>query len=207
MGKQSLLAAALVPCVLIAGCHVETHKNGDNKDDVHIGTPFGSMQVKTDHASVIAGLGLTPYPGATIVAKKGDDDDGAADVSLSFGAFKLGVHAVDLQSHDGEDKVLAFYRKDMAHYGAVLLCRGEQTVGQPARTGDGLTCDTDRHGSAHDANFELRAGSPLHQHIAGVHAEDGGSRITLVALDLPVSFRDHAGHRDRDHARDDSERE
>ncbi len=204
--KRSTFATAfLLPCALLAGCNVETHKNGDNKDDVNIGTPFGSMHVKTDNASVIAGLGLTPYPGAKIVQKKGDHDDGAADVSMSFGAFKLGVHAVELQSGDPQDKVVAFYRKDMARYGAVIACHGEQTLGQPARTADGLTCDTDRHGSADDAAFELRAGSPSHQHIAGVHAEDGATRIALVALDLPVSFKDHAGH--RDHDRGDDERE
>ncbi len=203
--RRIFVTAFLFPCALVAGCHVETHKNGDNKDDVNIGTPFGSMHVKTDNASVIAGLGLTPYPGAKIVQKKGDHDDGAADVSMSFGGFQLGVHAVELESGDAQDKILAFYRKDMARYGAVIACRGEQTVGQPARTGDGLTCDTDRHGSAGDAELELRAGSPTHQHIAGVRAADGGTHIGLVALDLPVSFRDHAGH--RDHDRGDSERE
>jgi hypothetical protein len=189
IAKNRLLpfASLLVPCVL-AGCRIETHKNGKN-DDVNIGTPFGSMHVKTDDATVVAGLGLTPYPGASFVHKHGDDD-GAADVSMSFGSFKLGVHAVDLRTGDPQDKVIAFYRKDMGRYGAVLECRGNQPVGQPSRTAEGLTCTSDHH-NGDDDELQLRTGSPVHQHIVGIHSEDGGTRIGLVALDLPNGANHH----------------
>ncbi len=177
----------LVPFVL-AGCNVEKHQHGDG-EDVRVGTPFGSVNVKTDADTAMAGIGLTPYPGATLVHKNGHDD-GAADVNLSFGTWKLGVHAADMRSGDPQDKVLAFYRKDMAKYGAVLTCRGHEPVGQPTRTADGLTCSTDQHGND-DSELQLRAGSPQHQHIVGVRSDDGQTRIGLVALELPAGLNHH----------------
>ena len=185
--RRLLPFAPLLVLALLAGCRIDTHKNGEDKN-VSIGTPFGSLNVKTNENNAIAQTGLTPYPGASPVHKHGDDHGAAADVNMSFGSFKLGVHAVELQTPDPEDKVLAFYRKDMGRYGAVLTCRGKQAVGQPARTADGLTCGTNND---NDSKLELRAGSELRQHIVAVHAEDGGTHIGLVALDLPSDFKNH----------------
>ncbi len=175
-----------------AGCHIDTHKNGNGNDNVDIGTPFGSMHVKTDDKASGAQTGLTPYPGATLV-KKDKDDNGAADISMNFGDFKLGVHAVELNTPDAEDKVVAFYKKDMTRYGTVLTCKGKNAVGTPVRTGEGLTCGSDQnHVSVRDTDhLELRAGSERHQHIVGVHTEDGATRIGLVALDLPGGLSHH----------------
>ncbi len=184
----SLLVVSLLVPVLLTGCRVDTHKNGDDKN-VSIATPFGSLNVKTDEANAIARTGLTAYPGASPVHKQGDDH-GAADVNMSFGSFRLGVHAVELQTSDPEDKVLGFYRKDMGRYGGVITCHGHQPVGQPTRTAEGLSCESDEHDSD-DGEVQLRAGSQVHQHIVGVHAEDGGTHIGLVALDLPSDAKNH----------------
>lgn len=185
--SQTLVAVCLLA---VAGCRVSTHKNGKNSD-VDIGTPFGSVHVKTDENHAVTQTGLTPYPGATVV-RKGDHDSGAADINLSFGGIKLGVHAVELQSPDAQDKVLAFYKTDMARYGQVLTCRGKEPIGTPVRTGEGLTCDSEQHGADDkDHGIELRAGSERRQHIVAVHDQDGGTRIGLVALDLPKSLRSH----------------
>lgn len=187
----ALPVAAALLLGSLAGCHVNTHKSGDGKDNVDIGTPFGSMQVRTDNNANGAQTGLTPYPGATLV-KKDKDDDGAADINMSFGSFKLGVHAVDLRTSDPEDKVIAFYRHDMARYGDVLTCHGRVPVGTPVRTSHGLTCGSDQNKANVDADhLELRAGSEQHQHIVGVHTEDGSTRIGLVALDLPGAAPHH----------------
>lgn len=193
---RSLLACTAL--IALAGCRIDTHKGENGKDNVDISTPFASMHVKTDDQASGAQTGLTPYPGATMV-KKDKDDNGAEDISMNFGEFKLGVHAVELQTSDPEDKVLAFYKKDMGRYGAVLTCKGNTAVGTPVRTGDGLTCGTDRHefgmgshsGGDERDHLELRAGSETHQHIVGVHTEDGATRIGLVALDLPSGMHHH----------------
>ena len=188
---RSFAVPALLLPLLLAGCHIETHKDGRD-NNVDIGTPFGSLSVKTDEPAAVAKTGLTPYPGATFVHKHGDND-GAADVNLSFGDFKLGVHAAELRTNDAQDKVLVFYRKDMHRFGAVLTCRGKQAVGQPARTADGLTCATDQNTGDDDSELQLRAGSETHQHIVGLRTEAGGTHIGLVALDLPSGFKTHGG--------------
>ena len=189
-----IAAASISLALSLGGCRIDTHKNGKN-DDVNIGTPFGSMHVKTDNAAALQGLGLTPYPGAATVHKKGDDD-GAADVNMSFGNFKLGVHALELQTGDAQGKVLDFYRKDMSRYGAVLTCRGAETVGTPTRTTEGLTCSGQNHEYT-DAELQLRAGSPGVQHIVSVKGEDGGTRIGLIELELPGDSKKH-GDGDRE---------
>jgi hypothetical protein len=189
MNALRLSVLAAITCLLLAGCSVSSHKHGDG-DNVQMSTPFGSMHIKTDKAANMTGIGLTTYPGAVPVK----DDDGkkndAADINLNFGDFHLGVKAATFQTSDSPDKVEAFYRKDMAHYGDVIKCRGDRTVGQPARTAEGLTCNDDHggheiHVSDDHNEVELRAGSPGHMHIAGIQSKDGGTKIGLVALDLP----------------------
>ena len=189
-----LTTGSVLLAIGLAGCRIDTHKSSKN-DDVNIGTPFGSMHVTTDNASAVSGLGLTVYPGAVTVHKKGDDD-GAADVNMSFGTFKLGVHALELQTGDPQDKVLAFYRKDLGRYGAVIACRGAETVGVPARTADGLACNGQNHEYT-DSDLQLRAGSPGKQHVVSVQGRDGGTRIVLLALELPGDSKKH-GDDDRE---------
>jgi len=188
------LTASAVACLLLSGCHVIDHKNG-NKDNVDIGTPFGSMQVKTDNGSDTSAIGLSIYPGATPL-KDVNKDTNSADVNMSFGNFHLGVKAAAFQTTDGQDKVLAFYRKDMAKYGDVIECKGSTSVGQPAHTAQGLACDTSNGNHVHagdldGSDLELRAGSELHQHIVGVESKDGGTKIGLVMLDLPSHLGTH----------------
>jgi hypothetical protein len=202
------LAAASLGCLMLAGCHVTTNENGGKKN-VDIGTPFGSMKVNTDSSGDTSAMGLTAYPGATPLKEKGNNDGNNADVNLSFGDFHLGVKAASFQTSDPQDKVLAFYRSDLAkRYGDVITCRGKETVGSPARTSQGLTCNdhngthfsvTDKDSDSSGIhinkgeNIELRAGSQQHQHVVGVEDHNGGTKIGLVMLDLPSHLSDHNG--------------
>lgn len=191
--RTSLLAFACTTMLLFStGCRIDTHKNGNGNDNVDIGTPFGSMHVKTDDKPDSAKTGMTPYPGATLLKKEGDNSS-SADISMNFGGFQLGVHNIDLQTPDPEDKVVAFYKKDMTRYGAVLACRGREAVGTPVRTGEGLTCGSDQKefSTSNSDHLELRAGSEKHQHIVTVRPDGTGTRIGLVALDLPSGFSHH----------------
>jgi len=189
------LALAPLACLLLSGCRIVTHKNGD-KENVDIGTPFGSMHVNTNSPMDTAAIGIKVYPGA--VPLKHDDKDSdtnSADVDMSFGGFHLGVKAASFQSSDQPDKVLAFYRKDLSQYGDVIECRGNTVVGSPTRTSQGLGCDDHNNHSQinisnHD-DVELRTGSQLHQHIVGLESRDGGTKIGLVALDLPSHLSNH----------------
>ena len=182
----AMVAAAALGLILSTGCRVDKHKDGGG-EDVKIATPFGGMSVKTDQSAVVEGVGLTVYPGAVVVKK--DKDNGAADVNMSFGSFHLGVKAISYRTTDSPDKVMAFYRKDMARYGAVILCQGHRAVGTPDHTQDGLACDQDHGGNVHiddeKATDELKVGSRLHQHIVAIDPDGTGTKFGLIALDLP----------------------
>ena len=183
---QITAAAAIVGAVLISGCRVESNKQGGN-DNVKIDTPFGGMQVKTNDATVLQGMGLPAYPGATL--EKKDNDHGAADVNMSFGSFHLRVKAASYQTTDGPDKVKAFYRKALGVYGDVIECADDKSVGEPTRTAEGLTCDNNnKHVGIDDdvsRKMELKAGSKQHQHIVAIEPNAKGTKIGMVALDLP----------------------
>ena len=173
---------------LLTGCHADRQSAGD-RENVRIATPFGGMSVKTNEAAVEGGVGLSVYPGATLLQK--DRNSGAADVNMSFGGFHLGVKALSYHSADSPEQVTSFYRKDMARYGAVLLCQGDHPIGQPDHTQGGLSCDNSKGGHVHidtdDAKQELKAGSRLRQHIVSIDSDGAGTKIALVALDLPGS--------------------
>lgn len=187
---RSTLAAASLTAVLLTGCRINEHKTADGKNDnVDISTPFGSMHVNGNAATDTAAIGITAYPGAVPVSDDNGKDSGSANINMSFGDFHLGVKATSFQTADKQEKVLAFYRKDLAKYGDVIECKDNTAIGKPTSTSQGLTCDTKEHNhiSNGDTDLELRAGSEQHQHIVGVEARNGGTKISLIALDLPGS--------------------
>lgn len=186
-----------VSLVFAAGCRVDTNKT-DKGDNVKIATPFGGMSVKTDDNAVATETGLPAYPGAVVDREKNPDgkhDTGAADVNMSFGSFQLRVKAISYRTTDPPAKVLAFYRSGLARFGAVIQCSGDQPVGSPATTPDGLTCsddDSDKHVHVKDSlgshSTELKAGSKQHQHIVSIDPDGTGTKFGLVAIDLPGKF-------------------
>jgi hypothetical protein len=201
------LVAALAALSLLAasGCRVETHKNGNgDNEDVKVATPFGNMQVKTDDKAVATGVGLPLYPGAVPIKKEHGKDDGAADINMSFGSFQMRIKALSFHSGDSPEKILAFYRPALAKYGDVIQCDNDRPVGTPTKTSQGLTCDNKKsnHISVNENNsgkYELKAGSEQHQHIVAVDKDGDGTKLGLVALDLPshMSFGDDKDDSDK----------
>jgi hypothetical protein len=184
-------AAVVLGMVLVSGCRIESDKHGDN-DNVKIATPFGGLQVKTNDADVVEGIGLPVYPGAQMVKKK-KNNDGAADINMSFGSFQLRVKAASFKTGDSPADVRAFYRKALGRYGDVIDCQNGKAVGSPTKTAEGLTCDNDKenHITVDDEmsdKWELKAGSKQHQHIVSIDPDGSGSKMGLVALDLPGHF-------------------
>lgn len=193
------LAALGMAAALLAGCEVDTHKNGESKD-VKISTPFGGMRVKTNEANATEGIGLPAYPGAQPAKKdNGNDDNESADVDLSFGSFQFRVKTASFRTGDSAEKVEAFYRDGMKRFGDVIVCRDGHAVSLPARTTEGLTCDN-RHGGHVDVDahpskdkVQLKAGSMQHQHVVEIDPDGGGTKFALVTLDLPGKFFSDSG--------------
>lgn len=190
MRRAAYFIAATLLAGLVNGCHVETHKNGDT-DNVRIGTPFGGLQVKTNDATALENMGMTAYPGAQMIQKNGEKGDGAADVDMHFGAFRMRVKAVSYHTQDAPDKVESFYRDNLKRYGDVLTCAGDTPVGSPTKTLQGLTCHNEHEGhiSVDDprgkGDLQLKTGSPQHQRIVTIEPDRGGTKLGLIVLDLP----------------------
>ena len=196
--RVSLLPQALILGTLlaVAGCHVQVDKgkNGEDKN-VRIDTPLGGLHVRADQTSALD-LGLPAYPGAQL-APNGEGDK-SADVHLGFGQFQLRVRVVTYETSDPKDKVIAFYKNAMGRFGEVLTCDGNQPVGTPTITSEGLTCREDSHahvnfdgnadGVPDDNGLTLRAGSKHHQHIFVIKNGGVGTRFSLVELELPTGL-------------------
>lgn len=201
-------AAVLALAGGISGCrvHVDKGANGEDKN-VQVDTPFGGMHVNTGQTTA-ADLGLPVYPGAQVVADK--DNDKSADVHMGFGEWELRVKAVNYATPDSQAQVQAFYKKALGRYGDVISCQGDQVVGTPASTPEGLTCQDDNKNSvkvkvnsgnfAYSSNgdgFSLKAGSKRHQHIVCFESSPAGqTRFSLVAIDLPAGLVGESGKSD-----------
>jgi hypothetical protein len=195
--RYAITGAALAMTLLAAGCKVNVNKNSNGEDkDVSISTPFGGMQVHKG-SSGAASMGLPAYPGATLTGD-GDDNDKSVDLNMGFGKWQMHVQVANYLTSDSESKVQAFYAKALQSYGGVISCHGDEPIGQPTTTTEGLTCSDDggAHANVHvarDHDLELKAGSRHHQHIVALKNEDGsGTKFSLVELTLPGS-RGHDG--------------
>jgi hypothetical protein len=199
------LLGGLVLVAGIMGCfrvHVDKDANGEDKN-VQVDTPFGGVHVNTNQTSA-ADLGLPVYPGAMQTAD--DDKHKSADVHLGFGEWELRVRAVTYTTGDSQDQVTAFYKKALGRYGDVITCQGNNPVGAPTATSEGLTCADDKGGNvkidrgdygANKNGLELKAGSKRHQHIVGFEdSRSGQTRFAMVALDLPAGLDKNSGKSD-----------
>lgn len=172
-----------------AGCSVsvDKNKNGDDKN-VKIDTPLGGVHVTSEETSA-ADVGLPVYPGAHLSEQKNGDK--SADIHFGFGDWQFRLKVVKYKSDDPSDQILAFYKKALGRYGDVIQCNGQNPVGTPVVTREGLTCsDSDnQHPDVKiDSAQSLKAGSKRHQHIVGIEKNDGpGTVFSLVEIDLPAA--------------------
>ena len=169
-------------CILLAGlsgCSISANrdaKTGKDKD-VDIRTPFGSLSVHKG-ASDAKDTGLALYPGAQLNKDVGGDE-GNANVNISSSFFGVKVVALKYQSNDAPDKVLSFYRKDMAKYGKVVDCTGGLNMNFHHRDRDAeVTCDN--RGGDHSYREELKVGTENNQRIVAVKPSGNGSEFALV---------------------------
>jgi hypothetical protein len=190
--KKAFAFLAASGLLLATGCHVQVDKDSEGRDkNVKIETPIGGLHVRSDDTSA-ADVGLPVYPGAMIVPDK--DGDKSADVHMGFGDWQLRVKVVNYETTDSQDKVLAFYQKALGRFGNVIQCQGNQPVGTPIATQEGLTCSEDQghvqvQGENVSEDLTLKAGSRHHQHILGIEKSNGNqTRFALIELQLPAAI-------------------
>ena len=172
------LSVSLALAVL-AGCSISTHKDNAGKDkDVDIRTPLGSISVHKD-ASDAKATGLSLYPGAEL-KQDSDEHEGSANVNISSPFFGLRVVAVKYRSNDAPEKIVDFYRKDMARYGKVVDCKGGFSMSFHHHDRDSeVTCD-DHHGADRRYQEELKVGTENNQRIVAVKPNGSGSEFAMV---------------------------
>ena len=172
-GVVSIAAAIL----LLSGCSVNVRKDQNGQDkQVDIRSPLGGIHV--GKAVTPEDVGIAVYPGATL-KEKGNGEDKSANVNLSGFGYRLKVVALEYESKDSADKLVAFYKDQLKKYGSVLVCH---TAGMNVNAGirkhddsNELTCEGD---GGH--NVELKVGTRDDQHIVAIESSGSGSNFSLV---------------------------
>lgn len=173
--RLAIAGVALLALIGVGGCRVHSDR-GDKDVDIH--TPLGSLSVHKGGTDPKA-TGLSVYPGAQI-KQDFEDHDGSANVDISSSFFGLKVVALKYQSNDSPDKVLNFYKKDMARYGNVVDCTGGLTLTFQHHSSDSeVTCDNYQGGS-HRYREALKVGTENNQRIVAIRPTGNGSEFALV---------------------------
>ena len=182
-----LLAAA----VILPGCSINVKdKNKDGESRVDIKTPMGDLHV--NEQPDVKETGLTVYPGAKPATKDSSSDKKSANVNISAGGFSLKVVAAEFQSDDPSDKILAYYNKELQHFGKPIECHGRWSGGGfntelgKKNGSKPVSCGTHESGES----IELKVGTDDNQHVVAVKPDGKGTRFALVYV------RAHTGSED-----------
>src|SRR5258708_25044783 len=171
-----MFVSAFLDLVTLSGCSISTNKDSQtgHDKDVDIHTPLGSISVHKGSTDA-KDTGLALYPGAT-PKKDMNDDTSSANVNISSAFFGVKVVALKYQSNDSPDKVLGFYRKEMARYGKVVDCSGSFNMTFHRHDGDSeVTCNDG--GSGHEYKEALELGTENNQLIVAVRPNGAGAEV------------------------------
>lgn len=171
------LAFVALALLLLSACSINVKKDQKGQDkQVDISSPVGGIHVSKGVNPEDVGIAL--YPGATL-KEKGDGENKSANVNLSSFGFGLKVVALEYESRDSPEKVIAFYKDQLKRYGNVLVCHSSGIdVNAAVRKHDDsndLSCE---HAGGH--NVELKVGSKDNQHIVAIEPSGSGSNFSLV---------------------------
>lgn len=171
------LAAVLCPAVVFAQ---ETKPQPNNeKQTFRPETDSGRYRVGSEKFDPKQ-LGVAIYPGAKV--DRGENDGKGANLSLDWGDDSVHLYVQKYITPDSADKVLAFYRKQLAKFGAVLECRDGKPVDASSSE---LKCDgdDDAKNEKEHKGTELKAGTKSKQHVVGVTPKDGGTDFQVVYVE------------------------
>ncbi len=171
-----VLAAAALFFLPACSLNVKKGQNGEEKQ-VDIKTPVGGIHVRK--APDPEEVGIPIYPGAKPKDKDSNGDDKSANVNISGFGYGLKVVALQYESSDAPEKVVAYYKDQLKKYGNVLVCHTTHLdVDSDIKDHDSsheLTCE-----GAKGVNIELKVGTKENQHLVAVEPEGEGSSFSLV---------------------------
>ncbi|HEY6370091.1 MAG TPA: hypothetical protein VIX37_05910 [Candidatus Sulfotelmatobacter sp.] len=172
------LGLATLAALLLPACSINVKKDQAGEDkNVDINTLVGDIHVSK--GADVADVGLAVYPGARLKQEGSDGKDKSANVNISSFGFGLKVVALEYQSDDAPEKLVAYYKDQLKKYGKVLECHTRHfNVNPDMKSEHGsheLTCE----GSSGN-NVELKVGTKENQHIVAVEPEGKGSSFSLV---------------------------
>jgi hypothetical protein len=174
----SALGVTILSALLLPACsvNVKKEKNGEEKQ-VDISTPVGGIHVSKNADA--QDVGIAVYPGARLKQEGSDGGDKSANVNISGFGFGMKVVALEYQSDDTPEKLVAYYKDQLKRYGSVLECHTSHFNLNTGRGSDHhsdeLTCEGDRGN-----NVELKVGTKENQHIVAVEPDGKGSSFSLV---------------------------
>jgi hypothetical protein len=180
LDAKDKLTVAIVFAALLAlpACSVSVKDhNNDGSDKVDIDTPVGSFHV--NEQANVRDTGLALYPGARQKPKK-DGDSKSANVNISSSFFGVKVVAIEFESDDPPEKVLAFYQDQLKRYGSVLQCHTHEHAGDmkvEAGKNESAPVKCEENGGN---VVELKVGTESNQHLVSVEPEGKGSDFSLV---------------------------
>jgi hypothetical protein len=176
-----LIAIAFASCLAVLACSVNVkNPDGDSSNKkVDIDTPIGGIHV--NEQVDVHDTGLAVYPGARQVSKN-DNDSKSANVNISSSLFGVKVVAVQFESDDSPDKVIAFYQDQLKKYGGVIECHTNQHGGDltikagEANSHNPVGCKSGESGKV----VELKAGTEDNQHLVSIEPKGKGTDFALV---------------------------
>lgn len=178
---KTWLVLAVAALLLLPACSVNVKKDNEGEDKrVDIQTPVGGIHVSKN--ADVRDIGLPVYPGARVREKEEGGEAKSANVNISSGLFGLKVVAIEYESDDSPDKIIAYYKDLMKKYGNVLECH---TSGHGGDVQISAGKDNDeskelRCGSNSGKNIELKAGTRDNQRIVAVEPKSKGCNFALV---------------------------
>jgi hypothetical protein len=181
------LVVAVAALLVLPACSINVKKDKAGEDKkVDIETPVGGIHVSKD--ADVRDIGLPVYPGARVKQKEAKGEEKSANVNISSGLFGLRVVAIEYESDDSPEKLIAYYKDQLKRYGDVLECHthrhgADLTVNPTRHDSDGsrqVKCDGDNSGNT----VELKVGTEDNQHIVAVEPRDKGTDFALVFVQL-----------------------
>ncbi|HYG97589.1 MAG TPA: hypothetical protein VD837_00550 [Terriglobales bacterium] len=173
---RKLIAIAIFASLLllVSACTVQKQGKGEN-ENVKIETPVGGLNVNTSDVNP-SDVGVAVYPGARL-KPDGEGEHSRANVNVSSSLFGVKVVALNYVSDDPPQKLIDFYKKELAKYGEVLECKNGVH-----EESDQLKCNEKPR---HDRDkLELVVGTKERQHIVSVKPDGKGSEFGLVYVQV-----------------------